>query len=73
MEFKKVENVPCLIVVRLLDLRTCGQSDVTSVEWRGMFGDLQLSHFLQSGEEESQCGWCMVSSFVYLSLSELEF
>ena len=29
--------------------------DVTSVERRGVFGNLQLSLFLQSREEESQC------------------
>ena len=39
-----------LIVVGLLDLRTRGQSDVMSAETRG------VSHFLQWGEEESQCG-----------------
>ena len=27
------------------------------------------SSFLQSGEEESQCGWCVVSSFASVSLS----
>ena len=32
-------------------------------------GDLRLSRFLQSREEESQCGWCMVSSFASLSVS----
>ena len=53
----------CLIVVGLLDLHTRGQSDVTSAERRGVFVDLRLSRFLQSGEEESQRGWCMVSSF----------
>ena len=54
----------------LLDLRARGQSDVTSAERRGVFGDLRLSRFLQSGEEESQCGWYVVSSFVPpLSLS----
>ena len=43
-------------MVGLLDLRTCGQSDVTSEERRKVFGDLRLSHFVQSREEESQCG-----------------
>ena len=42
-----------------------------------MFGDLRVSRFLQSGEEEGQCGWCVVSSFaslsLSLSLSQLEF
>ena len=38
----------------LLDLGTHDQSDVTSAERRGAFGDLRLSCFLQSGEEESQ-------------------
>ena len=53
-------------MVRVLDLRACGQSDVTNAERKGVFGDLRLSRFLQSKEEESQ--W-MVSSFAYLSLS----
>ena len=52
---RKWKNVLCLIVVGLLDLRTRSQSDVMSVERRGMFGDLPLSRFLQS-EEESQYG-----------------
>ena len=56
-------------MVGLLDLRARGQSDVTSAERRGMFGDLRLSYFFQSGEEESQCGWCMVSSFTFLCFS----
>ena len=43
-------------MVGLLDLRIRGQSDVTGVERRGVFGDLRVSRFLQSGEEESQCG-----------------
>ena len=34
----------------------------------GWFGDLQLSCLLQSEEEESQCGWCVVSSFASLTL-----
>ena len=55
MELKKVKNVLCLIVVGLLDLRAHGQSDVSSAERRGVFGDLQVSRFLQ-GEEESLCG-----------------
>ena len=55
-------------MVGLLDLRARGQSDVTSEERRGIFGDLRLSRFLQSGEEENQCGWCMVSIFPNLSL-----
>ena len=50
-----------------------GQSDVTSAERsaerRGGFGDLRVSPFLQSREEESQCGWCMVSSFTSVSVS----
>ena len=60
-------------MVWLLDLRERGQSNVTNVEWR--FGDLRLCQFLQSGEEESQSGSCMVSSFacfsppLFLSLS----
>ena len=56
-------------MVGLLDLRTRGQSDVTSAERRGVFGDLRLSRFLQSGKEKSQYGWCVVSSFAYLPLS----
>ena len=56
-------------MVVLLDLRARGQSDVTSVERGGVFGDLRLSRFLQSGKEESQGGWCVVSSFLSLSLS----
>ena len=65
---KKWKHVLCSVVVGLLDICARGQSDVTSVERRGMFGDLRLSNFLQSGEEESQYGWCVVSSFVSLSL-----
>ena len=34
-----------------------------------MFGDLLVKRFLQSGEEESQCGWCVVSSFASVCLS----
>ena len=65
---KKWKNVLCLVVVGLLDLRARGQSDVMRVERRrGTFGDLQLSRFLQNGQEESQCGWCVVSSFTSLS------
>ena len=37
-------------------------------EMRGVFGDLRVSHFLQSREEECQCGWCMVLSFASVSL-----
>ena len=58
-------------MVGFLDLHARGQSDVTSAERRGVFGDLRLSRFLQSGEEESQCVYCVVSSFS-LSFSELE-
>ena len=46
----------CLIAVRLLDLRICSQLDVTGAEMRGVFDDLQVSRFIQSGEEEGQCG-----------------
>ena len=54
-------------IVRLTHMQSircyeCGE------ERRGVFGDLRLSHFLQSGEEESQCGWCIVLSFVSLFL-----
>ena len=56
MESKGRKNILSLIVVGLSDLHICGQSDVMSAERRGVFGDLRLSHFLQSGEEESQCG-----------------
>ena len=56
-------------MVGLLDLRVLGQSDVTVVERRGVFGDLRVSRFLQSGEEEGQCGWCMPSSFASVSVS----
>ena len=45
MELKSRKNVLCLIVEGLLDLQTCGQSDVTSAERRGVFGDLRLSCF----------------------------
>ena len=69
MELKSRKNVLCLIVVGLLDLRVRGQSDVTGAERRGVFGDLRVSHFLQSGEEEGQGGWCVVSSFASISLS----
>ena len=55
---------------RILDLPARGQSNVTSAERRGVFGDLWLSCFLQSGEEESKCGWCIVLSFASLSLSQ---
>ena len=53
----------------MLDLYACGQSDVMSAERRGVFGDLWVSRFLQNREEESQCGWCMVSSFASVSIS----
>ena len=33
-----------------------GQSDVTGAERRRVFSDLRVSRFLQSGEEEGQCG-----------------
>ena len=69
MELKSRKSVLCLIVVWLLGLRVCGQLDVTGVEMRGVFGDLRVSHFLQSGEEEGQCGWCAVSSFASVPLS----
>ena len=46
MELKKVKNVLCLIVLGLLDLRACDQSDVTSAKRRGVFGDLRLSLFV---------------------------
>ena len=39
-------------MIGLLDSRARGQSDVTSAEKIGVFDDLQLSRFLQSGEEE---------------------
>ena len=66
MELKSRKNLLCLIVVGLLDLRVCGQLDVTGTEMRGVFGDLQVSHFLQSEEEEGQLS---VSVSVCLSLS----
>ena len=47
----------------MLDLHACSQSDVTSTERRGVFGDLWLSCVLQGWEEKSQYGWCVVSSF----------
>ena len=71
MELKSRNNVLSLVAVRLLDLRVRSQSDVTSAERRGVFGDLRVSRSLQSGEEEGQCRWCVVSSFA--SLSQLEF
>ena len=43
--------------------RIVGLLDVTGAEMRGLFGDLQVSHFLQSIEEEGQCGWCVVFEF----------
>ena len=60
MELKSKKNLLCLVVVGLLDLPARGQSDVTSAERRGVFSDLRPSHFLQSGEEESQCKWFRV-------------
>ena len=46
MELKRrKENVLCLIVAGLFDLRV-----------RGQLGDLRVSRFFQSGEEEGQCG-----------------
>ena len=59
-------------MVGLFDLGARGRSDVTSAERRGVFGDLRISRFLQRGEVESQCGWCVVLSFdppLSLSLS----
>ena len=57
-------------MVGLLDLRARGQLDVTSAERRKVFDDLRLSRLLQSGEEERQCGWCMVfDASLSLSLS----
>ena len=53
MELKSRKNVLCLMVVGLLDLCVCGQLDVTGAEMRGVFGDLRVRRFLQSGEEES--------------------
>ena len=53
MELKKVKNVLYLIVVGLLNLCARVQSDVTCAERRGVFGDLRLCRFLQSGEEEN--------------------
>ena len=53
MELKsRKKNVLCLIVLGLLDLRVCGQLDVTGEEMNGVFSDLRVSRFLQSGEEE---------------------
>ena len=57
-------------MVGLLDLHACSQSDAMSMERTGVFGELCLSCFLESGEEESHCGWCMVLSFTPLSLSQ---
>ena len=58
----------------MLDLRLYGQSDVTGAEKRGVFGGLWVSRFLQSGRQESQCGWCVISSFAPVCLSpQLEF
>ena len=69
MELKSRKNVLCLIVVGLLDLSVRCQSDVTGGERRGVFGDLRVSLFLQSGKEESQSGWCVVLSFISVSVS----
>ena len=38
-------------------------------ERRGVFGDVWVSRFLQSWEEEVQCRWCVVWSFASVSLS----
>ena len=43
-------------MVGLLDLHIRSQSDVMGAERKGVFSDIWVSHFLQSGEEESQCG-----------------
>ena len=55
MELKSRKKVLRLTVVGFLDLRVRGQSDVSGAERRGVFGDLRVSHFLQSREEEGQC------------------
>ena len=54
-------------LTRTRSIRCYGCREERGVRW--------FSHFLQSGEEESQCGWCVVSSFVSVSfsLSQLEF
>ena len=49
----KVKKSPMLNSGRVV-IRARGQSDVTSAERREVFGDLRLSRFLQSGEEENQ-------------------
>ena len=69
MEIKSRKIVLCLIEVGLLDLRVRGQSVVTGAERRWGFVDFRVSRFLQSGEEKSQCGWCVVSSFASVSVS----
>ena len=51
----------------MLDSLILTQSDVTGAERRGVFGDLLVSRFLQSREEESQYGGCMVLSFASVS------
>ena len=56
-------------MVGLLDLCASGKSNVTGAKRRGVFGDLRLSHFLLSREEESKCRWCVVLSFTPLSVS----
>ena len=56
MELKSRKNVLYLIVVGLLNLCVCGQLDDMCAEMRGVFGDLRVSRFHQSGEKESQCG-----------------
>ena len=56
-------------MVGLLDLRVRSQSDVMGAERRGVFGDLLVSRFLQSGEEKSQCGWCIVLNLASAPLS----
>ena len=53
-------------MVGLLDLRACGQSDVTIAERIEVFSDLRLSRFLQRKVNL----WFRVSS---LSLSQLDF
>ena len=45
MKLKGRDNVLCSIVVGLLDFPARSQSDVTSEERRGVFGDLRVSCF----------------------------
>ena len=68
MELKIEKKYPILNCGRIVGL-TRTRSDVTVAERRGMYGDLRVSLSLQSGEEESQCEWCVVSIFAPLSLS----